>query len=222
MVADPAYATPNQQPATQGAEQIPTPVARQETAEERIADYTLALTVFTAVLAAATIGLIYATHNLGERADKGMRILERASVHPTIIGHNMDDIRRITDPIASGFPQVTFRATNFGKTPAFIVQVDHSFTIDGEEAGDPMRERLNAADDIIGPDNFIEHTDQAVLTERGQREAIAAGDVTLRFHVRVVYEDIWQDRWGSGLEATYDAKAMRFTWRRTHTALEKR
>ncbi len=50
-------------------------------AEERIADYTLALTFFTAVLAAATVGLLWATYQLGVRADRNVQALERAFIY---------------------------------------------------------------------------------------------------------------------------------------------
>lgn len=175
------------------------------------------LAIFTGTLTVSTIGLWYTTHRLGERAHKGLRALERAQVHIAIVGHNMDDVIRITDPLSEGFPQVTFRIKNHGRTPAFIVRADHSFTVDKSEVGDPQRERLDIRDHVLGNNDDREHTDQAVLTERAMRDAIAAGDLTLRFHVRIIYEDIWGDRWGEGLEATYNIKTKRFALKRDRT-----
>jgi len=77
------------------------------------------IAIFTVVLAIATIGLILATHSLGERADRGLRQLERAYV---FFGIRINKGELHFDPasIPADHLAAIFYAQNLGKTPGFI------------------------------------------------------------------------------------------------------
>ncbi len=116
------------------------PAVAHGNAEERIADYTLVLTALTGLLAAATVGLIWATHRLGERADHGMRVLERAYIYPVLNDANPDDgpSRRL-DMIFSAptadeerAMSLPFLFKNMGKTPGVILAVEADLRYEGK------------------------------------------------------------------------------------------
>lgn len=101
------------------------------TAEEIIA-------LFTIALVGSTIGLWWATYQLGDRADRGMRILERAYVLPVLHEQDAETIGQRIDAIMTRSPdsnhllEVRFACVNFGKTPATITSVMADLRLEGD------------------------------------------------------------------------------------------
>lgn len=95
---------PNEPPAYQHAKHVPQPVS----AEERIADYTLALTLFTGVLAISTIGLWLSTRRLWKHAES----IESASLYITVDA----------EAVMPGQVRLDVAVGNGGRTPAIIVE----------------------------------------------------------------------------------------------------
>lgn len=118
------------------AEQKPEYVSAAEQANERTAQYTFWLTIFTGVLAASTIGLWIVTWRVGRRQAKDTRILQRAylSVEPFGVNPWLPDEANAPQD-ASGQPIVDHkvvghvRIRNVGKLPAgdvrWVVQMAH-------------------------------------------------------------------------------------------------
>lgn len=211
-----------------GAEGLPEASVRQS-ADDRIADYTLALTLFTAVVAFATVGLIWATHTLGVRADRGMRVLERAYVAVSIV---RTDIRRLLEITNAGDfynPTVSVRLTNHGKTPAYLVDGEAWLRIREDE---PRAHwggiELEFDRSVIGAGEVWPSPDGPPISRKVQQsfkladlQNIKAGRASLMFLGHVVYEDIWGNRYKEVFWAPLSVGRKRFEMQRREEIIRK-
>jgi hypothetical protein len=210
-------------------------VAERQTANERERDGAFGtpltaeeiIALFTIVLTVATIGLIWATWSLGERADKGMRALERPYVGVQLLSHNL--VAAFTDdaPIRP-WPHVDFIIVNRGKTPAFLIAAMAWLEVDTGEAVGLVR--IANADDlmlegvVLGADDRTRPNHRAEVTsEFGMRGEFntAQGVWTLVFRGHVAYRDIWGAEYVEEWSARYNALRQRFGWWRRERVTKK-
>lgn len=221
---------PNPQPDQHAAAHSPTdegPAVAPHNAEERIADYTYVLMWFTGVLAVATIGLILATHYLGERADRGLRTLERPYVGVHILTNNLKDAIAHTAPIAP-WPHVDFIIVNRGKTPAFIVNSMAWLEVDNGEPVSMVRD--TGGDDlmlegvVLGADDRTRPNHRANVTSdwghAGQFN-VTRGVWKLIFRGYVAYRDVWGKGYVERWRADYNVTRERFGWWRAEEPLKE-
>jgi hypothetical protein len=194
------------------------------------------LVIFTGILTAATIGLIWATHRLGERADRGMRTLERPYVNVALEGANIAGVlqQRSGGNPNGPRPSVFLRFANHGKTPAYII---------GGEA--MLRHRASKPDirfgtkgdalefdtNVIGPGAVIPSRPphagplicRDVRSDFKQSDALSvrAGEGMIHLSGFLTYEDIWGNRYVEKFWAKWNVDLERFEMKREETLVKK-
>ncbi len=180
----------------------------------------------TVLLFLSTTGLWIATHGLGERADKGMRDLERPYVGVHLDRHNFREALDQHAPIKP-LPEVNFIIVNRGKTPAFLLSGEASVVAD---FGEPFKILDGAETDLLVNDYVLRENDRTrpdhvmhICTKFGLVELIGVnkGDGKLVFRGTVSYRDIWGNGYMEDWAARYNVKRQRFEWWRQERRLPK-
>lgn len=192
--------------------------------------------IFTGILTAATIGLIWATHRLGERSDRGMRTLERPYVHVAL---EMANIAAVLQQRSGGNPDgpragVVLRFANHGKTPAYILggeallrHIANKPKIRFGAQGDALEFDTN----VIGPGAVIPSRPphagpliyRDVWSDFKQEDAISvrAGESMIHLSGYLTYEDIWGNRYVEKFWAKWNVALERFGLEREETLINK-
>lgn len=181
---------------------------------ERIADYTYVLAWFTGALAVATVILCIATVLLWLETKQirtdtrhAQRTLERAYVHVRIDK---------ADPEGNFLkrPQVRYRATNHGKTPAYIGGIEGTLYLEGVGAGGRQStdEAQLLRQTVLGADARTEWltAEVTVIDLEAPMERYNAGEGTLRLRVAITYADIWENWYSEETWATFDRRRRRW------------
>jgi len=191
------------------------------------------IAIFTVILGIATWFLWRATRNLVEdarvtathqlevakissnaarAAAANIPIVERAYIYPRIIEETIFEaiinVQNGMDP-TSHIPRVGFAIKNYGKTVAFITEINGRLTCIGETPVVPDVDDWHISDDVVLEPNGtteIFSVDLKPHLTKEEADGIADGTAKLHFLGWITFRDVWGDkRW------------QHFTWTWNHT-----
>lgn len=173
------------------------------------------IAVFTIVLAISTIGLWLTTQRLGDRADDGMRVLERAYIYPILNQSSSTQLAATLDTMSStgrADPlSLLFSLRNLGNTPGTVLEIQADLHL-ANHNWKPTKHFLTQP--VLGRNEAAPDMHALVKLEPGQpawlltnKDVGAIGNLVFEGFIR--YTDVFSQEQTSRFLWAFDSEAKR-------------